>query len=83
MPVFKRTSRNELSIPQLEAIRNYYKQKVWKLVHEYINAGKSVKTDDLRNFQYMIATTKRSSKDFNPIITHKSDHFSRNRDNYI
>jgi site-specific DNA recombinase len=44
----KEQAEKELSIPaQLEAIRNYCKQKGGKLVHEYIDAGKSAKTDEI------------------------------------
>jgi Site-specific recombinases, DNA invertase Pin homologs len=73
-----------LSIPaQLEAIRNYCKQKGWKLAHEYIDAGKSAKTDERPEFQRMIAVAKRPNRGFDYIIVHKFDRFSHNRDDHI
>lgn len=80
----KEQAEKELSIPaQLEAIRNYCKQKGWKLVHEYIDAGKSAKTDERPEFQRMVAIAKRPNKGFNAIIVHKYDRFSRNRDDHV
>lgn len=80
----KEQAEKELSIPaQLEAIRNYCKQKGWKLVHEYIDAGKSAKTDERPEFQRMIAMAKRPNRGFEGIIVHKIDRFSRNRDDHV
>lgn len=61
----KEQAAKELSIPvQIEAIHNYCKQKSWKLVHEYINAGKSTKIDERPEFQRMIAMAKRPNRGF-------------------
>lgn len=80
----KEQAEKELSIPaQLEAMRNYCKQKGWKLVHEYIDAGKSAKTDERPEFQRMIAMAKRPNRGFDAIIVHKYDRFSRNRDDHV
>lgn len=80
----KEQAEKELSIPaQLEAIRSYCKQKGWKLVHEYIDAGKSAKTDERPEFQKMIAMAKRPNRGFEAIIVHKFDRFSRNRDDHV
>lgn len=80
----KEQAEKELSIPaQLEAIRNYCKQKGWKLVHEYIDAGKSAKTDDRTEFQRMIAMAKKQNRNFDIIVVHKFDRFSRNRDDHV
>lgn len=80
----KEQAEKELSIPaQLEAIRNYCKQKGWKLVHEYIDAGKSAKTDERPEFQRMVAMAKRPNRGFDVIIVHKYDRFSRNRDDHV
>lgn len=80
----KEQAEKELSIPaQLEAIRNYCKQKGWKLVHEYIDAGKSAKTGERPEFQRMIAMAKRPNRGFDAIIVHKVDRFSRNRDDHV
>lgn len=80
----KEQAEKELSIPaQLDAIRSYCKQKGWKLVHEYIDAGKSAKTDERPEFQRMITMAKRPNKGFEGIIVHKIDRFSRNRDDHV
>lgn len=80
----KEQADKELSIPaQLEAIRNYCKQKGWKLITEYIDAGKSAKTDERPQFQKMIAMGKRQNRNFDVIIVHKFDRFSRNRDDHV
>lgn len=80
----KEQAEKELSIPaQFEAIRNYCKQKGWKLVHEYIDAGNSAKTDERPEFQRMIAMAKRPNRGFDAIIVHKVDRFSRNRDDHV
>ena len=80
----KEQAEKELSIPaQLEAIRNHCEQKDWKLIHEYIDAGKSAKTDERPDFQHMIVMAKKKDRDFNAIIVHKFDRFSRNRDDHI
>lgn len=64
-------------------MRNFCKQKGWKLVHEYIDAGKSAKTDDRPEFQRMIALAKKQNRNFNAIIVHKFDRFSRNRKDHV
>jgi DNA invertase Pin-like site-specific DNA recombinase len=80
----KEQADKELSIPaQLEAIRNYCKQKGWKLITEYIDAGKSAKTDERPEFQRMIAMAKRQNRNFEIIVVHKFDRFSRNRDDHV
>ncbi|MCB2342544.1 recombinase family protein [Clostridium estertheticum] len=77
-------AEKELSIPaQLEAMRNFCKQKGWKLVHEYIDAGKSAKTDDRPEFQRMIAMAKKYNRNFDNIVVHKFDRFSRNREDHV
>lgn len=61
----KEQAEKELSIPaQLNAIRNYCKQKGWKPVHKYIDAGKSAKTDERPEFQRMVAMAKRPNRGF-------------------
>lgn len=80
----KEQAEKELSIPaQLEAIRDYCQQKGYTLVHEYVDAGKSAKTDERPEFQRMIAAAKRQNRDFNAIIVYKFDRFSRNRDDHV
>jgi site-specific DNA recombinase len=80
----KEQAEKELSIPaQLEAMRNYCKQKGWKLVCEYIDAGKSAKTDERPEFQRMIAMAKKQNRNFDNIVVHKFDRFSRNREDHV
>jgi site-specific DNA recombinase len=57
-------------------MRNYCKQKGWKLVNEYIDAGKSAKTDDRPELQRMIAMAKKQNRNFDVIVVHKFDRFS-------
>lgn len=80
----KEQAEKELSIPaQLEAIRNFCKQKGYNLVHEYVDAGKSAKSDERMQFQEMIAAAKKKNEPFKAIIVHKFDRFSRNRDDHV
>ncbi|SDZ27091.1 Site-specific DNA recombinase [Proteiniborus ethanoligenes] len=77
-------AENATSIPaQLEAIRNFCKQKGWILVNEFIDAGRSAKTDERPEFQHMIALAKKSNRGFDAIVVHKFDRFSRNREDHV
>lgn len=77
-------AENATSIPaQLEAIRHYCKQKGWILVNEFIDAGRSAKTDDRPEFQHMIALAKKNNRGFDAIVIHKFDRFSRSRDDHV
>lgn len=80
----KEQAEKATSIPaQLEAIRNFCNQKGWTLVKEFIDAGKSAKTDDRPEFQRMIALAKKANRGFDAIVVHKFDRFSRNREDHI
>ncbi|CAM4495233.1 recombinase family protein [Paenibacillus typhae] len=60
---FKRQAEKELSIPaQIKAIQQYCMEKNWSIVCEFIEKGKSAKTDDRPEFQKMIALAKRSNR---------------------
>lgn len=77
-------AEKELSIPaQLDAIRSFCKYKGWKLLNEYVDAGKSAKTDERPAFQRMIAQAKRADRGFEAIVVHKFDRFSRNRQDHV
>ncbi|TJX12983.1 recombinase family protein [Tissierella creatinini] len=77
-------AENATSIPaQLEAIRHYCKQKGWILVNEFIDAGRSAKTDERPEFQHMIALAKKNNRGFDVIVVHKFDRFSRSRDDHV
>lgn len=80
----KEQAQKDLSIPyQLEQIRNFCKQKGFKLITEYVDEGKSAKTDDRPAFQKMIGMAKSKIKGFEAIIIHKIDRFSRNNEDHV
>ena len=70
----------ELSIPaQREALQRYADERGWNIVDEYVDEAKSAKTDARPEFQRMIATAQQPLKNFEAIVVHKFDRFSRNR----
>lgn len=80
----ERQAEKELSIPaQLKAIKQFCDAKGWVVTHEFIEKGKSAKTDDRPEFQRMIAITKKSNCSFKAIVVHKFDRFSRKRDDHV
>ncbi|MDN4080089.1 recombinase family protein [Paenibacillus polymyxa] len=79
-----RQAEKELSIPaQVKAIQQYCLEKGWIIVNEFIEKGKSAKTDDRPEFQKMIALAKRSNRPFDAVVVHKFDRFSRKRDDHV
>ncbi|TBL69781.1 recombinase family protein [Paenibacillus thalictri] len=79
-----RQAEKELSIPaQLKAIQQYCREKGWTIVHEFVEKGQSAKTDDRPEFQKMIAMAKRANRNFDAIVVHKFDRFSRKRDDHV
>lgn len=62
---------------QLFAIKEFCNKENFELVGEYIDEAKSATTDDRKNFQRMIQDSEKHQFDF--IIIHKLDRFSRNR----
>ncbi|MEK3726211.1 recombinase family protein [Paenibacillus sp. FSL H8-0034] len=80
----ERQAEKELSIPaQLKAMQQYCQEKGWIITNEYLEKGKSAKTDDRPEFQKMISIAKRSNRPFDAILIHKFDRFSRNREDHI
>ncbi|MGV3138178.1 recombinase family protein [Brevibacillus agri] len=80
----KQQSERELSIPaQREAIQRYADQKGWIIVEEFVDESKSAKTADRPAFQRMIAKAKQPQKNFQAILVHKFDRFSRSREDHI
>ena len=80
----ERQAEKELSIPaQIKAIQQYCQNKGWVIVNEFIEKGKSAKTDDRPEFQKMIALAKRPNRPFDAIVVHKFDRFSRKRDDHV
>ena len=79
-----RQAEKELSIPaQVKATQQYCLEKGWFIVNEFIEKGKSAKTDDRLEFQRMIALAKRSNRPFDVVVVHKFDRFSRKRDDHV
>lgn len=79
-----RQAEKELSIPaQLKSIQQHCQNKGWFITQEFVEKGKSAKTDARSEFQRMIAMAKRTSKNFEAIVVHKFDRFSRNRDDHV
>jgi site-specific DNA recombinase len=79
-----RQAEKELSIPaQVKAIQQYCQERGYIIVSEFIEKGKSAKTDDRDEFQKMIALAKRSNRPFDAILVHKFDRFSRKRDDHV
>lgn len=80
----ERQAEKELSIPaQIKAIQQYCQERGYIIVSEFIEKGKSAKTDDREEFQKMIALAKRSNRPFDAILVHKFDRFSRKRDDHV
>ncbi|MFC1958231.1 recombinase family protein [Chloroflexota bacterium] len=64
---------------QLRAGRNFANEKEWILVNEYVDEGKSARSEDITRrpkFQEMLKAA--SEKEFDVLIVHKLDRFSRN-----
>lgn len=79
-----RQAEKELSIPaQVKAIQQYCQERGFLIINEFIEKGKSAKTDDREEFQKMIALAKRSNRPFDAILVHKFDRFSRKRDDHV
>lgn len=77
-------AEKELSIPaQLKAIHKFCQEKGWLVVGEYLEKGKSAKSDDRPEFQKMIAMAKRPNRHFDAIVVHKFDRFARKRETHV
>jgi len=77
-------AEKEISIPaQVKAIQQYCQEREHIIVSEFLEKGKSAKTDDREQFQRMIAMAKRSNRPFDAILVHKFDRFSRKRDDHV
>jgi site-specific DNA recombinase len=79
-----RQAEKELSIPaQIKAIQQHCQERGYIIVNEFIEKGKSAKSDDRPEFQRMIALSKRSNRPHDAILVHKFDRFSRKRDDHV
>ena len=64
---------------QLRATRQFAQEKGWVLTNEYVDDGKSARTDDINKrpkFKDMLRAA--SNREFDVLIVHKLDRFSRN-----
>ena len=64
---------------QLRACRSFAKDKGWTVVAEYVDEGKSARTEDISKrprFKAILEAAK--SREFDILIVHKLDRFSRN-----
>jgi len=77
-------AERQLSIPaQREALQKYASERGWTIIEEYVDEAKSAKTDDRADFQRMIAAAQQPNKDFQAILLHKFDRFSRKRADHV
>ena len=75
---FSSDNQREESIEaQLRAMHDYCQRNSIYIIHEYCDRAKSATTDDRPEFLQMINDSKK--KEFNYVIVHKLDRFSRNR----
>jgi DNA invertase Pin-like site-specific DNA recombinase len=73
-------AERQLSIPaQREALKRYASERGWQIINEYVDEAKSAKTDDRPNFLQMIGAAQKPNRDFQAILVHKFDRFSRSR----
>ena len=69
--------REESIAAQIRAMKNYCEVNGWTIIRIYVDEAKSATTDRRPNFQKMIADS--SKKEFDIVLVHKLDRFSRNR----
>lgn len=64
---------------QLRACRNFAQEKGWTIVGEYVDEGKSARSEDINKrpqFREMLKAA--SGRQFDVLVVHKLDRFSRN-----
>jgi len=77
-------AERDLSIPaQREVLWQYADERGWSIVEEYVDEAKSAKNDARPDFQRMIAAAQQSNRNFDAIVVHKLDRFSRKREDHI
>lgn len=69
--------RDESIDAQQRAIREFAKENKLIITHEYVDRARSATSDDREQFQQMIKDA--NSKEFQFVLVHKLDRFSRNR----
>lgn len=77
-------AERQLSIPaQREALQQHAVQNAWNIVEEYVDEARSAKSDDRLDFQRMIADARKTKPQFQAILVHKFDRFSRSRADHV
>jgi site-specific DNA recombinase len=72
-------AEKELSIPaQLQAMREYAKQRAWVIVEEFVEPGASAKTSDRPALQRLLGRVQRSDTRIDVVLVHKIDRLARN-----
>lgn len=73
-------AERQLSIPaQREALERYASERCWQIADEYVDEAKSAKTDERPHFLRMIGAAQKPTREFQVILVHKFDRFSRSR----
>lgn len=73
-------AERQLSIPaQRKALESYVSQRGWQIIDEYVDEAKSAKTDERPHFLRMIGAAQKPTREFQAILVHKFDRFSRSR----
>lgn len=79
---FSSSKQNETSIEaQLKECHDYCRKNNHLVVAEYIDRGKSARTDNRPDFKRMIADS--SEKFFEGVVVYQLDRFARNRDDSV
>lgn len=77
-------AERQLSIPaQQEALLKYAADHGWNVIEHYVDQARSAKTDERADFQRMIADAQKPERQFQAILVHKYDRFSRNRSDHV
>jgi DNA invertase Pin-like site-specific DNA recombinase len=73
-------AERQLSIPaQREALERFASERNWQIIDEYVDEAKSAKTDERPDFLRMIGAAQKPNREFQAILVHKFDRFSRSR----
>jgi site-specific DNA recombinase len=74
-----RQAEKELSIPaQLEAMREYARQRDWTVSEEFLEPGASGKSSDRPALQRLLTAIRQAQSSINVVLVHKIDRLARN-----
>ena len=74
----------DLSIPaQLQAMRDYARQRDWTVVDEFIEPGASATTSDRPELQRLITRVKEGQPKVEVVVVHKLDRFARSVEQHV